>query len=263
MTAPAVAGADRVRLLDTLGANAWPAATSVPVGGWVCRFTQGITRRANSVWAREWRDGQDLDQAVAEAVRLYGARGQDPIFQISPASCPPELDDALAAAGCAYEAPTDVMTAATAEVMAILEPGHDVTLLERADDRWMSGYMPGRWRSGEGEVRRGIIDRIAPARIFALAQNGKSTSGVGMAVCEQGWAGIFNMHTVEACRGQGIASAILHRFAAWAQAQGAASLYLQVEQDNPAAIGLYKKAGFRHLYTYHYRRGSQIVDELA
>jgi ribosomal protein S18 acetylase RimI-like enzyme len=36
---------------------------------------------------------------------------------------------------------------------------------------------------------------------------------------------------------------------------GAERLYLQVESRNRAAMALYRRAGFRHAYTYHYRVG--------
>lgn len=36
--------------LETLAANAWPAAEVQRLGGWRLRFHHGVTRRANSVW---------------------------------------------------------------------------------------------------------------------------------------------------------------------------------------------------------------------
>jgi N-acetylglutamate synthase len=38
-------------------------------------------------------------------------------------------------------------------------------------------------------------------------------------------------------------------------AAGAERLYLQVESGNRGAMALYRRAGFRHTYTYHYRVG--------
>jgi ribosomal protein S18 acetylase RimI-like enzyme len=61
------------------------------------------------------------------------------------------------------------------------------------------------------------------------------------------------MRTDEAYRRRGIATAILHQLAQWGQTQGAANIYLQVEQDNPTAQRLYENMGFKTLYTYHYR----------
>jgi ribosomal protein S18 acetylase RimI-like enzyme len=46
---------------------------------------------------------------------------------------------------------------------------------------------------------------------------------------------------------------VLAALARWAAERGARRLYLQVERDNPAALGLYARAGFRERYGYHYR----------
>jgi ribosomal protein S18 acetylase RimI-like enzyme len=61
------------------------------------------------------------------------------------------------------------------------------------------------------------------------------------------------MATRPSSRGQGIASAVLGAGARWAADQGATRLYLQVEEDNEAALGLYTRAGFTRSHGYHYR----------
>ena len=40
-----------IRLVDELAANAWAAHTNQIVDGWRLRWNDGVTGRANSVWA--------------------------------------------------------------------------------------------------------------------------------------------------------------------------------------------------------------------
>ena len=42
-----------VRELEELAMNAWPAEVVQTVAGWRLRFTQGVSRRANSAWSNE------------------------------------------------------------------------------------------------------------------------------------------------------------------------------------------------------------------
>lgn len=41
--------------LERLATRAWPAPTCIPVDGWLVRFGEGVTRRANSVLARGYQ----------------------------------------------------------------------------------------------------------------------------------------------------------------------------------------------------------------
>ena len=76
--------------------------------------------------------------------------------------------------------------------------------------------------------------------------------GVGLAVCEHGWAGLFCMATDPRLRRRGIARAVLHELARWSRRR-AGRLYLQVERENAPAQALYADAGFVRSHGYHYR----------
>ena len=66
------------------------------------------------------------------------------------------------------------------------------------------------------------------------------------------------VRTVPSARGRGLASRILAGLAAHAAAQGVRRVFLQVEDDNPVAQGLYGKAGFETAWRYHYWRVTEI-----
>ena len=55
-------------------------------------------------------------------------------------------------------------------------------------------------------------------------------------------------------RSPSLASRILAGLAAHAAAQGVHRVFLQVEDDNVVAQGLYRKAGFATAWRYHYWR---------
>lgn len=76
---------------------------------------------------------------------------------------------------------------------------------------------------------------------------------MGRAVAERGWAGIFSMGTVPEARRQGAARALLTALVRWAASQDAHTLYLQVEEANAAARGLYEGVGFTVSHPDHDR----------
>ena len=99
-----------------------------------------------------------------------------------------------------------------------------------------------------------MLERIEPASAYALAGE---DLGVGLAVCERGWAGLFCVATAASARRRGIARNVVHALTRWAAARGARRIYLQVETANAPAHALYAGVGFRRSHGYHYRVGPQ------
>ena len=77
--------------------------------------------------------------------------------------------------------------------------------------------------------------------------------GVGFAVLERGWVGVFGMATEASQRRTGVGGSLLGALAAAAHARGARHLYLQVEVENAPAQALYRSLGFTRSHGYHYR----------
>jgi RimJ/RimL family protein N-acetyltransferase len=70
---------------------------------------------------------------------------------------------------------------------------------------------------------------------------------------EDDLAGVYDVVTAEAARGNGYATLACTALLTWAARHGARTAYLQVSADNSPALAIYRKLGFATLYTYHYR----------
>ena len=240
------------RQLEELAMNAWPAEVIQTVEGWRLRFTQGVSRRANSVWSNQPSQSTPIAQRIAQAEAFYSARRAKTCFHIGPL-CPPELDAALAERGYTPNGHTRVQVAAVETVLAKTSNSADaqVELHPTPSRDWEAVAWP--TADLAPAVRRGILARIGPCSICALARRGGRGVAAGLGVFERGHVGVFSMRTEEAERQHGLASAILHALTRWGQELGAETAYLQVEEDNPVAQRVYARAGFRTAYAYHYR----------
>lgn len=196
----------------------------------------------------------ELARRVARAEEFYAGHGTAARFQITPPACPAGLDGLLAGRGYRRSGPVSLQTAAVTEV-----PGRQAgdrlrtRIGDRPDGAWSDVRHAVHGRGAGTAAERGLPDRIAGPSAYARVLDGDETVAVGRAVADTGWAGVFAMATLPAARGRGAGGRVLGALAGWAGAQGAAHLYLQVERDNPAALRLYARAGFRELCTYHYR----------
>ncbi|MCA9874116.1 MAG: GNAT family N-acetyltransferase [Anaerolineales bacterium] len=244
-------------LIEELAANAWPADMVQHLDGWRLRYSHGVTRRINSVWPNLDFGHHPLAEKLALVEAFYGRRQAVPRFQICPAAQPEGLDAALAARGYVLDAPTYVQTAVLLQVQAqtLSSRRPTVTLQTELPPSWLDFYQEVEALNEHAiGVRRRILQRVALPMAFAQAFQDGRLVGIGLGVAERGWVGIFTMLTRPDARRQGVATAVLHELAAWGnQQQGAGHMYLQVMQNNSAALALYGRCGFTTHYSYHYR----------
>ncbi len=232
-----------IRALEEVGYRLWVAPEVEELDGWRLRAGGGLTGRANSVFPnREGRlPGEEL---IERAEQWYAARGLATRFQLTRASLPPGLPEALVARGYRVgQAPASVQIAPLPPLAA----DGSVEVLEAPDDDWV-----GLWAAGRGfddlSVSRALltggVDPTAFARIRGAA--------IGRAVACDGWLGITSMLTVASERRTGLGRAIVASLVTWGAALGCTRGLLQVERTNVPARTLYESLGFRERYEYSY-----------
>lgn len=248
-----------ILLLETLAANAWPAAEVQTLDGWQLRYAHGVTRRANSVWPNVAQGAVALDEKLAYVEDFYANYHLPARYQISPATQPAHLDELLAARGYRSVAPTAVQVAELSSILAQTPalqktPEFELEVAEQFDEAWFQAYAQFEaLEAQEIAMRQAILQRISPSPGFVLLRVNGVAAAVGLGVVEEGWLGIFCMATHPSFRRRGAATALLRTLAIWAQLYDARQAYLQVVADNAPAQRVYARAGFVTFYHYHYR----------
>jgi ribosomal protein S18 acetylase RimI-like enzyme len=92
----------------------------------------------------------------------------------------------------------------------------------------------------------------SPDQVFLSVEAGGQTVAAARVAFARAWAGVFGVHVAPAARRLGLATVLMGAAAAQARARGVASMYLQVEAANEAALGLYRDLGCatHHEYVY-------------
>ncbi|GAB3646472.1 GNAT family N-acetyltransferase [Glycomyces tarimensis] len=227
--------------LERLLAASWPALESFESGGWLLRYSDGFTRRANSVLALVVPDA-GLESALAEVERWYAERGARPLISVAmPLS--KRLDEALAARGWHAEGETAVLTKAA----GALGYSGDAVIAHEPSPDLLEQTAPGR------EDLAARVLGSGPSRAFAEIRRDGVLAARGRAAIEGDTAAITGIGTLPECRRQGLGSQILDVLTDWAAAAGAGRIALQVETDNEAALAMYRRLGFTEHHRYHYR----------
>jgi N-acetylglutamate synthase len=238
--------------LETAAAKGWRAPEEALLGRWLLRAAEGFTGRANSALA-VGDPGLPLAGALTGVCGWYAARGLPPMIAVPhPLGRPggSDVDRFLGQRGWGVRpGPAVVMIAATAEV-AHGGPAVDVQLRPEPDQAWLDRYH-GYRRQLPPVARRLLLS--APFQAFASIRRGGGTVAIGRVAVADGWGGLSAVAVHPGHRRAGLATAITVALAEAAAGQGAARLYLQVEEDNTAAVALYARMGFTSHHRYHYR----------
>jgi len=237
--------------------NAWPALRQVLLDGWVLRFSEGLTRRANS--ANPLRGPRETGGGlIAACEALYQRRGLPTIFRL-PSIIDPDLDARLEELGYGREGESCVRYGDLTAIDAVSDA--DVQLLTRPTREWFAA-MAG-LQNHTPEQRR-IYRRILGAIVVPAAFAGLAIDGQFVALA------YGTIHDRLLCyesvitdphrQRRGYARRVVTSLAAWAKDQGAEGACLQVEAQNAAALALYDGVGLKtELHRYHYRRASKAA----
>lgn len=243
-----------MRLLEEFAANAWPASIVQHVDGWRLRWGPEGTYRTRSVWPNDGSHGLPLADRLALAERFYAARDLPARFQISPAMQPFDLDARLAALGWIVEKPSQVLVAQDLAQMPRNQGAVPVVLESAPSPVWIAAYAALQGFSGAKlDERARLFARIGPACVYAHVTDARGALAAGFSVLERGWWGLYSLAVRSNARRRGIGATIVARIAEHCATRGASRGYLQVEADNPGALSLYARLGYRPHHAYHYR----------
>ena len=239
-------------LIEELSLNAWPALHTDIYDGWILRFANGYTKRANSI-SPLYPSTIPLDQKIEHCKLKYGLLGQPAIYKLTSGSLPADIDAELEQRGYGKIDLTAVQTLDLDQYDpkespdTFVEPGFSAA--------WYQGFFYCAETSDPvtRQTAQTMLAKITGKIICAAKIRDGAVVGCGFGVIERGYIGIFDIVVARHCRGNGYGEAVVHRILAEAKNAGAGSAYLQVVEGNAPAENLYRKLGFRTAYHYWYR----------
>ena len=101
---------------------------------------------------------------------------------------------------------------------------------------------------------RKILKNIADEKIVVYKKIGSEVAGCGYGAIGRNYVGVFDIVVKEEYRKKGYGREIVQAILAEAAKRGIKNSYLQVMLNNPAALHLYEKLGYREIYRYWYRK---------
>ena len=250
----------RVRRLEAVGFRAWPAASIQYDGSWQLRLTAGHpSKRLNSVNPLDPSDHREIEKRVEKAAQRFRAYGRPLVFRQSPLA-PPQLDAYFDAHGWRRFDETRVMAAEIADLD--LEDAMD-HLPIREIGRYVDAAIQVHGR--DPVLKPGLTEVLSSIRpetgFFVIEDAASGPVATALCVHDSDMAGIFELATRADVRREGFGREVVMTALRWARIRGAEHAWLQVEEENTAAVRLYEELGFHEVYRYDYRQApEQPVD---
>jgi N-acetylglutamate synthase len=241
--------------LERLMAEGWRAVEEEWLGDWMLRASSGFTGRGNSVLPLG-DPGSSMQSAVEHAEEWYAARGLPPLFHVDLPQSGEAADQPLGLVlldrGYTAVAPTVVMTGASSDIEPLRDGAAPVHVSAALEPDWLVAYEKQR------STQPGVTEQLltgSPGQLFlSTTDRSSDISALARMAIHPGWAGLQALWVEPSQRGRGLGRTVLHAAGMLARQRRISSLYLQVEVENDAAIGLYESEGFRPHHTYVYLR---------
>lgn len=234
--------------------NAWPAPSQILLDGWVLRFADGHTKRANSVNPIRAGARRDLREKVRACDALFLANGIEPCFRLPPFA-EAGVEAALDAEG--YGGAEDVTRVVWRPLDATVG-GWDAEIVEGPPtDEWLDAKdrLQGDSAADAAGRRRILKGAVLPGAFAGVRGDDGRLASLAYGAVSDGML-VLNMVVTDAAqRGRRLAERACGALLAWGADQGADGACLQVVAANDAGNALYSRLGFAtELYRYHYRR---------
>ncbi|MCX7749497.1 MAG: GNAT family N-acetyltransferase [Clostridia bacterium] len=240
-----------MRFLEEIQMNALPPLQTVLYDGWVLRFADGYTHRANSINPL-YQPLQNVHEKMDQCEIIFKRKKLMPAYKITPLVSPENLDELLESRGYRIINHTSVQTL---NLCNLIEPSIDTTIIcYDLEEDWLQHYCKFNYVNAENKtILRKMLNNLTPLKFFTSLLVKNEVVACGMAVLEKGFVGLYNITVSEEHRNNGYGTQLILNMIKTGKSHGAENAYLQVMVENLPAYHLYKKLGFKEVYKYHYR----------
>lgn len=242
-----------IQKIEELSMNALPALSTVLLNGWILRFSNGYSKRANSV-NPIYECSIDIERNVNLCEAAYTSKGLDTVFKLTENIHSFKIDNLLVKRGYGYEAKTNIMLKEIHEFDMENEEKYDSVIYEDLRDDWFEAFIRlNKVNEKNSRTLKMMLQRMIPEACYACIKEDGVIEAVGLGVMEDGYVGMYDICVNESKRRRGLGTKVMKSLINEASKRGYQYSYLQVVDENEGAKFLYDMLGYKKQYSYWYR----------
>lgn len=242
--------------IEELSMNAWPALQTLVYDGWIIRMSGGYGNRANSV-NPIYPSGIKLEKKLKYCDELFARHNLLTAYKLTGCGEHGAIDKKLDKMNYLKINETSIQVCKIPKTFRGPEgiTAEGITVSDNFSERWEKSVIAfNRIDKKNAPTFHKILGGINVEKIVVSKEVGGKIAGCGYGAIERGYVGVFDVVVKEDDRGKGYGREIVRAILSEAAKKGVKNTYLQVMLNNPAALHLYKKIGYREIYRYWYRK---------
>ncbi|MFX0106276.1 MAG: GNAT family N-acetyltransferase, partial [Candidatus Hodarchaeota archaeon] len=250
---------EEIIFLQEILMNSWPADHYYFLNGWILRFNEGVTARANSVLPLNYKGGLNtIDMDIIFVEKAYQAYNLPAIFTMPDFFEPNNLDTKLLEHG--YQQLGCITHTLIASVQNLRNEtiNEDFTYLFYSKRVKEFSNFLATFSNRDHEAQK-VLDALSnriviPQKRFIITKLENKVVGTLMGILDlHGFLYIADVLVDPDVRRQKISTSMFFKIIKdWGIPNGVKTIWLQVESENKEAIDLYKKLGLVKAYSYYY-----------
>ena len=241
-----------IRRIEEASFNAWPALNVLLYDGWLLRFANGYTKRANSVNGL-YQGSLQTEAKINYCEAIYKQQHLRPIFRLTPLISSDDLDHHLQARDYKRIDHTSVQLLDLRKIgpahseRAVILPGRG------GIESWLRSFHELNPQRRDTATHKRMLQNILGTTCLMVLMVNSEIVACGLAVADGDYLGLFDIVTAVEHRRKGYGVELTMSLLAWGLTMNSCYAYLQVMTDNAPANHLYGKLGFQEIYRYWYR----------
>jgi predicted GNAT family N-acyltransferase len=238
-------------IIEEISLNQWQPLQTMLYDGWVLRFADGYTKRANSI-NPIYNSKEDPDEKIKECERIYSSQNLSTIFRISPFVQPPNLDHILEQRGYSLIDSTSIQVLDLNHIKVPVI--HTVKIEPHVNDEWLESFCAlNHVNASHMKTMHRMLDNRMLNKGFITLLDHHRVVACGLGIIERKFIGLFDVVTGIEYRNKGFGEQLLLNLLQWGKENGAEYSWLAVMLNNQPALHLYGKVGFKEIHKYWYR----------
>lgn len=244
-----------IRRLEEISMNSWPSLMNEIYDGWVLRYSNGYTKRANSVIPL-YKSSLPISEKIELCKKKYLSKNLPLIFKLTESNS--DIDEMLNNYKF-NKIDISIVKAINIKTIETIN-NNSITICNGLQKEWTDAYFQfSNLQEKEKQLTSiEMLHRIPGELITCLKKIDKKIVGVGLGVIDTNYLGLFDIIVDTQYRRNGYGKDIVLNLLSEAKHRNIENAFLQVVENNIAANSLYEKIGFKDVYRYWYRKEEAI-----